>query len=254
MYQSQYKVFVINYNLPQVVDSLYYCLSKSIKDNDIYILDNGSDKMPPHTRTKIFIEKNIKVSGAFRKIFDFSIENDIQNVIVITTSAILVEDENYHMKIVESLKYLSEKKWSTIYSNILSTINSEIRNIPHQVDVDNWICNPAEAQPIMTIWNLDYIKEIKNLNHSWYNRAYVYGWGAAYDGRMYNITSGWQEWTSPHIKIGWNTNITYKSNMGEISLLDYQSINKVEEETEFRRKFNLSAKKIKKFVKSQRLK
>lgn len=57
-------IFVINYNMPEESDGIYYYLKKNIKfPNDTYIIDNGSDLVHPAKKTKIYLKKNVQMTN-----------------------------------------------------------------------------------------------------------------------------------------------------------------------------------------------
>ena len=44
-------VVVLNHNLPQLTDNCAEQLSRSLGDNELWVIDNGSDKSPPAEST-----------------------------------------------------------------------------------------------------------------------------------------------------------------------------------------------------------
>lgn len=246
------KFFIINYNLPERTEKIFLSLKNSIPETDILILDNGSNLNNPHYKTNFFIEKNLKVTGAYRYIFNYCLNKNINNPIIITTSAILLENENYNEAVEKSLSELSTRKWAVIYSSINSVLGKSNVFIDHQFQISNWIINPIEPQPIFSIWNLEYVNEIKKMQHGWFNENYTYGWGAIDDYQMYNIYSEWNEYVSPYLIVDWYVNSVYVEEKDLISKSKYYNENKLEMEREFKRKFNLSPKKVKKFLRTHR--
>ncbi len=224
-------------------DKIYNTLLDSMSADNIFILDNGSDKEPSHANTKIQLPNNVKVSGAYRHLYDIEINLDSKYFATITTSAILLQ-QDYNKKIIETVGALQDQKWSAIYSNIKNVDGWIEKNIPDQIDVTTFVKNPMYAQPIFTIWKTEYIKELRNQKHGWYDLAYHHGQGATEDMRMYNITSGWNEFTTPMLSIDWYRNSTFRENKGEHTQKEYWRANKREYFSRFKEKFNMTHPQI----------
>lgn len=230
---------------------MYCMLCRSMLEEDIYILDNGSDKEPMHSKTRIQLPTNKKVSGAYRTIFDREIKQGKPFFVTITTSAILLK-QNYKKTIVKTTKSLIKEKWSAIYSKIENVDGWIDVFIPEQIGVDNFIKNPMFAQPIFTIWNTKYISELKSKKHGWYDVAYHHGQGATEDMRMYNLNTGWDEFTTPLLSIDWYRNSTFREGRGEHTQKEYFKANKKEYFQRFKEKFNMTHHQINQYLKANR--
>lgn len=234
-------------------DKMYRMLCRSMLEEDIYILDNGSDKESMHPRTRIPLPTNRKVSGAYRVIFDREINQRKSFFVTITTSATLLK-QNYKKTIVKTTKSLKKEKWSAIYSKIENVDGWVDVAIPEQIGVDNFIKNPMFAQPIFTIWNTKYISELKRKKHGWYDIAYHHGQGATEDMRMYNLDTGWDEFTTPLLSIDWYRNSTFREGRGEHSQREYFKHNKQEFNARFKEKFNMTHHQVNDFLRKNRRK
>jgi len=229
--------------MPEAVHKIYTALEKSIPTNKIHVLDNGSDSNLIYSNTSIRIPVNKKVSGAYRHIFNKAIEEDVKFIVTITTSAILL-DLNYLKGIHKTIKSRSNSKWSAIYGNI-NNIDSDMKeSISDQIQVKDWVINPFHAQPLLTIWNVEYLKEIKQLKHGWFDEHYVNGQGATEDMRMYNLTSGWNEWTTQYITIDWWRNSTHRYGRAGVEAKEYYKNNKREYNQRFKSKFNMTKAQV----------
>ena len=99
--------YLINYNMNHQTDQNYEKLKKYIPQKNILILDNGSDKITPHKETKILLKENIKVSGAFRHIWDKEIAAKTKYVVTITSSATLL-NYDYASAIKNDIKEMNK--------------------------------------------------------------------------------------------------------------------------------------------------
>ena len=64
-------VVVLNHNLPDLTDNCASQLQRSIGDNELWVLDNGSDKAPLAKSTTHTIPQNVYLGGAFRVALDY---------------------------------------------------------------------------------------------------------------------------------------------------------------------------------------
>ena len=64
-------VVVLNHNLPDLTDNCASQLQRSIGDNELWVLDNGSDKAPLAKSTTHTIPQNAYLGGAFRVALDY---------------------------------------------------------------------------------------------------------------------------------------------------------------------------------------
>lgn len=250
---DKFNVYLINYNMNDQIDQNYKILLKSFSKNNLHILDNGSDKKSPHKSTSIFLKENIKISGAFRYIWDREIKNNSNIVVTITSSATLL-DEDYYKNVLKSISEQKNDNWSAIYCNIKSVDSTMQENIPEQIGISEWIKNPQRAQPIFTIWNVEYLKEIKSKKYGWYDLSYEEGQGATEDMRMYNLSTVWNEWCSPYINVHWYRNNTFREGMGEYSLREYFNKNKEQFNERFKEKYNMNHKEITNYLRTNKRK
>lgn len=248
-----FNTYIINYNMNNHIETIYQNLLKSIDSKFVYILDNGSDKSNPHPATRIQLPVNVKLSGAFRHIWDNEVHLQSEYFVTITSSAVLL-DIDYKQSVIQSVKKLQNKKWSAIYSKIENVDGWVGVAIPEQIGVNNFIKNPMFAQPIFTIWNTKYISELKRKKHGWYDIAYHHGQGATEDMRMYNLDTGWDEFTTPLLSIDWYRNNTFREGRGEHSQREYFKHNKQEFNARFKEKFNMTHYQVNDFLRKNRRK
>ena len=61
-------IFIVNYNVPERADKLYEYIKRNVKyPVDVYVIDNGSDLVPPSKYTNVTIKKNIQTTGGWLK-------------------------------------------------------------------------------------------------------------------------------------------------------------------------------------------
>lgn len=65
--RSNYVAFIVpNYNMPEAADKIYADLHDRGNDYfDLFLIDNGSDLMPPAAHTNVRIPRNCQTTGAF---------------------------------------------------------------------------------------------------------------------------------------------------------------------------------------------
>jgi len=232
---------------------IYNKLIKSIDQKFVFILDNGSDKSMPHPNTRIHLPINLKISGAFRYIWNKEISLNSEYFVTITSSAVLL-DQNYKKSILESVHSLKGKKWSAIYSKIENVNGQHSVAVPDQIGVNDFVKNPMYAQPIFTIWNTEYINEIKHKKYGWYDTAYHHGQGATEDMRMYNLDTDWDEFTTPLIIIDWYRNNTFREGRGEHTQKEYFKANKREFNSRFQKKYKMTHHQVNEYLRKKRRK
>ena len=63
-------IVVLNHNLPQLTDNCAEQLSRSLGNNELWVVDNGSDKAPPANSTTHKLPENIYLGGAFNVVLE----------------------------------------------------------------------------------------------------------------------------------------------------------------------------------------
>ena len=63
-------IVVLNHNLPQLTDNCAKQLSRSLGNNELWVVDNGSDKAPPANSTTHKLPENIYLGGAFNVVLE----------------------------------------------------------------------------------------------------------------------------------------------------------------------------------------
>ena len=63
-------IVVLNHNLPQLTDNCAEQLSRSLGNNKLWVVDNGSDKAPPANSTTHKLPENIYLGGAFNVVLE----------------------------------------------------------------------------------------------------------------------------------------------------------------------------------------
>jgi len=154
---------IVNYNLPEAVDEI----RDSLPNGRWVIVDNGSDIMPPHKSTNIYMSKNrYWISGLLRGLDSV----DTEYVWIFTTSMGAVSCE---MDALNEMLYIFALMSDAI--SVSPAWVGELTSPTHkafaQTDESyhkSQLCSPA------AMWRTEFIKS--NLDP-----RLIYGWGSEFD-------------------------------------------------------------------------
>lgn len=167
------KYLIFNYNLPTETDEIHHKLvADGIHKNDIFVVDNGSDKAEKSKYTRIFVEKNENLPPAFRAGVDYLLANeDFDYCVGINLSTKLLDDFHYPQAIEKTINDAKTQlnDFAFITSSVLE--HKYVEDVTHN-NTNTIIWYPSLAQPMLVIYRKEFLIQLKNNARGYYMKEY----------------------------------------------------------------------------------
>lgn len=212
-------VFIVNYNMPEKTNSLYEYLIKNVKyPIDVYIVDNGSDLVPPSKYTNVRIKKNKQTMGGWMKAFqeaDKKLYKYFAYMFLFTSMEFTVKSKDPISSMIEKLKEDHDavavipaiSKDSDIYWEHLKNRGSN--NFRRTWFVDN----------IASLWRAEWLDRNGRVN-----KDLVYAYGVDVEMCWKARKAKKSIWIDERIEVQKITDVGYKMNRMNMSAEDRRKL------------------------------
>lgn len=231
-------VVIYNYNLPSETDEIYdKLISDGFDENEIVIVDNGSDKNPKASSTNFALPVNIRFTGqayiSLIYLLDFF---EFDNFLLITTSAGLKSGINYKNEVmIINSKFKNKFGFVTAsLSNGLTKTNAIEQSYEQMTDSYKKV---FKYQPIVTLISKELLECCREKKAAYFNLNLKRGWGIDRELQYIANTNGLECYVSRDLSVNWNTNLAHKKGLADESQNKYHVAAESEMSIELSRKY-----------------
>jgi GT2 family glycosyltransferase len=190
--------FITNYNMPERADALAEHL-KTYPNVDLYLVDNGSDLVPPAKHTNIFIEKNVQTTAGWMRAYRKA-QGKYDAYWFLITSAEFVQDG-----VLPSLVEVLEKNPDAVgvhpalTHDSTSTWSQLFWSGGHEPRPVAMIDN------IASLWRADWFDSIGG-----FDQRFIYGWGVDLETCYFARRDRKSIWVDDRVQMRKITDIGYE--------------------------------------------
>lgn len=226
------KVIIFNYNLPSEADEIYKKLiADGFQQRDLFLVDNGSDKAPKSIHTNLQLPYNVRFTGqafmALTYLLSFPIDKT-EHYILITTSAKLYDDINYHEESIKACDYIDRNNCGFVCASMtggMTEINANEQLYSRLTSDYTPIFN---YQPIFMVIGKGLLKACQAESAAYFNLSLIRGWGIDRELHYLAVKNKMLPHVSRNLHIEWVTNQTHRKNMADESRSDYHTQAEIE--------------------------
>ena len=237
------KYLIFNFNMAEDTDKIYSkLLFDGVDFNDIYIVDNGSEYIERHPKTKIQIGKNNFLPSAMRVAFNIMLDKyPMENYVSITTSAKLLDDVNYKDCIESSVEKIPSSMrdvFCLTATYIFENKNKLLSDIMYR-GTGKLILYPYLPQFVMSVMSYGAIMFQKGNSIGFYNKDCLRGHGC--DLELTYALSCENKWilSSDGLPVIWKINNTHVMGKATENVRSYHTKARKEYQASFALKYGV---------------
>lgn len=239
-------VIIYNYNLPEATQAIFDKLCKDgFEKEQIWVVDNGSDKEPCASCTNFMLPKNVRFTGQARVAASYLLDFfDYQAVTFITTSARLIDSLNYFQLINRLSSEVVGRNYGFICSSLTGGRTEDSAPKQEQRILEKELTPVFDYQPIATVINRKLLELCRLSNSSYFNLELKRGWGIDRELQFIANKHDLKCYISREFYVEWATNQTHRKGVADESVSTYRTEAETEMVTEFTKKYGLDWKAV----------
>lgn len=215
-------VFIVNYNMNERADALFYYLKENESwPIDIYLIDNGSDITKPSKNTNVFLEKNIQTTGGWLKGLEASdkkLYNYYAYAFMITSAEFTKETKQPITSMIQKL--IEDKNAVGVHASLTGDSTTYWEHLKNRGSYQDFR-QTFMIDNICSMYRADWFNSIGR-----FDKRLIYAWGidieTSYLARKQKRTL----WVDESIQVKKITNIGYKMKRMNMSSQDRQKLAK----------------------------
>ena len=198
-------VIVVNYNMPERADAIAEYLKQNISyPYDLYLVDNGSDQVPPAKHTTVFLKNNVQTCRGWLAGLEAADSNKVKYFaywFVITSARFLEPNKDTLSLLMEKLQ--NDKNAVAVHPSLSTQSTTAWKHLKNRGT--NCVRRTWMIDNIASLYRADWFNEIGR-----FDKELVYAWGIDLETCYLARQQGRSIWIDDRVLVEKISDIGYK--------------------------------------------